>query len=172
MHQYKKILIVGDSARGKTTLTDRLSKNISHKILHLDSIYWEEHLLKFRDRKDQLDMLEDFLKENDSWIIEGATRHLIEPIFKYADIIIYLKHRNFFVQQFYVIKRGIKEGHSLKQILRLVWFLLGRECNILRHKESRLEDILRPFNVKVYSVSSWKEINRLEKMLVDNISII
>ena len=65
-----KIAIVGYSGSGKSTLAGRLGEAFCAPVLCLDRLHW---LPGWTERPDQeaRALLEDFLDQNDSWIIEG-----------------------------------------------------------------------------------------------------
>ncbi|PAT01819.1 hypothetical protein CI105_04845 [Candidatus Izimaplasma bacterium ZiA1] len=88
-----KILILGSSGTGKTTLARTLSKKLKITALHLDSVYWEKNWRNIG--KDEFDKkMKSFLKNNQSWVIDG--NYLNNSHFKYrldlADTIIYLDY--------------------------------------------------------------------------------
>ena len=114
----KKILIVGDSGRGKTTLAQNLSKKIKIKTYHLDDIYWKYKFTKVRERKKSIRLLKKIISKK-SWIVEGSVRYLIKPIISKSDVIIYLHHKNMLWQFFILFKRHIQRKDKRQQ---------GNEC--------------------------------------------
>jgi adenylate kinase family enzyme len=89
----KRILILGPSGTGKTTLSRRLAERLEIPTLHLDTVYWIrdwEHLSK--DEFHQ--WMAHYLKEHPSWVIDGNytnNRHF-DLRLKLADTIILLDY--------------------------------------------------------------------------------
>jgi adenylate kinase family enzyme len=86
-----KIVILGSSGTGKTTLSRRLSEKLQIKALHLDSVYWKkdwEHI----DKKEFDVYMKNFLAKHKEWAIDG--NYTNNDHFKYrldaADTIIVL----------------------------------------------------------------------------------
>ena len=108
-----KICIIGFSGSGKSTLAKRLAKfyNIAH--LHLDSVHflpnWHE-----RNDDDMEKIVNDFMKENNSWIIDGNYRRIAKDRFNNADIIIFLAYNRFTCLNG-VIKRYKKYKNSTRE---------------------------------------------------------
>ena len=66
-----KIQIIGYSGSGKSTLARELGKIYNIPVLHLDSTKfygdWQE-----RTVEEQTKIVQKFMDENDSWIIDGS----------------------------------------------------------------------------------------------------
>jgi adenylate kinase family enzyme len=87
----KKIVILGSSGTGKTTLGRLLGEKLKIKTLHLDSVYWKKDWQNIS--KDEFDVyMKDFLVKNKSWVIDGNYSN--NEHFKYrldsSDTIIFL----------------------------------------------------------------------------------
>ncbi len=66
----KRILILGPSGTGKTTLGRRLGEKLHLPILHLDTVYWLkdwEHI----DKDAFHTYMTQFIKDHDAWVIDG-----------------------------------------------------------------------------------------------------
>ena len=86
----QRILIIGNGGTGKSTLADRLSKDLGIDVTHLDLISWNDNYERIPEdifRKD----LDEKLK-CDKMIIEGWAYHstMLDRL-KWAVVIIYLK---------------------------------------------------------------------------------
>ena len=80
----QKILIFGNSGSGKTTMARQLA--IAQDIIHLDldSCAWDEAgVRKALPQSQQL--IETFIEENPSWIIEGSYGSLVELVVPYCN---------------------------------------------------------------------------------------
>lgn len=86
-----KIMILGSSGTGKTTLGRILSKKLNIKALPLDSVYWKKDWNNI-SKEDFNTYMKNFLTKNKSWVIDG--NYMNNKHFKYrldsADIIVYL----------------------------------------------------------------------------------
>ncbi|KAF2436925.1 hypothetical protein EJ08DRAFT_655081 [Tothia fuscella] len=87
-----KIVIVGKSGAGKTTLAGQLSTKLSLKHVELDGIAWQKDwtmlsIDEFRNRVDKA------LASNDSWVADGNyTRRAQDIIWQRADTLIWLDY--------------------------------------------------------------------------------
>ena len=104
---YKKILIIGDSGRGKTTFAKKLSEKLNIPAHDTDDYFWK---VKYTEPNNKEQSVVDISKvySTPEWIMSGSTRRLLKEGFEKADIIFYLKFRNIFFQYISIIKRSIK----------------------------------------------------------------
>jgi len=87
---HSKILILGGTGSGKTTLSKKISKITSLPHLSLDWIVYEKNWKNKRSSKERNKQIKELLRKP-SWIIEGAyIEEWINPIIKKADNIIIL----------------------------------------------------------------------------------
>lgn len=90
-----KIQIIGFSGSGKSTLAKRLGKFYGIPHLHLDVVQfygdWQE-----RDKKEQNQIVEQFLSENENWVIDGNYSSVAPRRYEMSDITIYLAYNRFF----------------------------------------------------------------------------
>ena len=111
-----KIQIIGYSGAGKTTLAKVLAKiyNINN-VLHLDGIHfnpnWEEVDWDIFDNK-----LEEFLDNNDSWIIEGNYLNHVTRRFSECDILIFLNFSRYQCFKSVVERHGLYNGIEREEI--------------------------------------------------------
>ena len=108
----KRILIVGDSGRGKSTMADFLSKRLNLKHQDLDDFFWEKKFTMKREKSEQLKMVRDFLKEKNEWIIEGTTRDMASICMGDADVIIYMWFENLLDQLICISKRSYQKKEN------------------------------------------------------------
>lgn len=65
-----RIVILGSSGTGKTTLCRMLSDKLHIKALHLDSVYWLKDWNNLN--KEQFDIyMKEYLRKNNRWVIDG-----------------------------------------------------------------------------------------------------
>ena len=89
----KRILVLGPSGTGKTTLGRRLGEKLHLPILHLDTVYWLkdwEHI----DKPAFHHWMVDYLRKHDGWVIDGNytnNRHF-DLRLKLADTLILLDY--------------------------------------------------------------------------------
>ncbi len=154
-----KILIVGDSCRGKSTLAARISKKLGIQDYSTDDFYYEVKFTKVRDKKESLDGISEIYK-NDRWIVEGSTVKLIYPGLDSCDIIINLKHKNIVTQWALLFRRHLNRDNET------VWGLLKLMKHVLfvKHKlgDRRFKltptEAIEPYKHKVVTLHSFKEI--------------
>src|SRR5436305_13716253 len=84
----EKIVIMGSSGAGKTTLARKLGPMLKINVIHLDRLFWECGW-KAKTRETRIDILQKRIMEK-QWIIEGTYLHISELHLKAADTIIFL----------------------------------------------------------------------------------
>ena len=163
----KRILIVGDSGRGKSTMAKFLSKELGLKHIELDDIFWIKKFTERRSKEAQLEMVQEVLNKYDEWVIEGTTRHMVSLCMDDADLIIYLYFNNPFSEIFSILKRGYKRGDSFKSLIDLCYhrvlkrYKIGKERNDLS-----VGEIVKPYEDKLIRLSDWKSIEKFKSDLV------
>ena len=159
-----KILIVGDAARGKSTLASKISKKLGIPHYSTDDFYYEVKFSKLRDRKESIESIEKIF-QNEKWIVEGTTRHLILSGLDSADIIINLRYKNIPTQWLVLIKRYFnRKGEVVENIgglLQLMKHVLYKKHH-LAHRKGKFTptEIIEPHKHKVITLSSFKEIDK------------
>ena len=90
-----KIAITGYSGGGKSTTAQLLGEKYSIPVLHLDSVHWMENWTE-RPAEQSKAIVADFLAANDSWVIDGNYKALLQAErFEQADIIVFLSFNRF-----------------------------------------------------------------------------
>ncbi len=135
-----KILIKGYSGSGKSTLGKILSKYYNIPVLHLDSVYW---LPNWEHRNDEEfeKIVQDFMNNNDSWIIEGNYTRIAPNRNLEADMTYILNYSRFFclvsvIKRHYQNKGNVRDDIGLEDKLDFdfIWWILFKG----RRKKHRL----------------------------------
>lgn len=79
----KKILIFGNSGSGKTTLAGRLANELQIPHLDLDRVSWASPGVR-KSFADSVSEINAFLRQNDSWVIEGCYGSLLEQVARHC----------------------------------------------------------------------------------------
>ena len=156
----RKIIIMGDAGRGKTTLASHLSKKLDIQHHSTDDYFYEVKFSKERDRQESICGVSK-LYYNQKWIVEGTTHHLLEPGLIYADTIIYLTHKNIAYQWTCLIKRHFqRDNEKISDLLQLMKHVLYKRYG-LGYKKGKMtnSELIAPHQEKVIMLSSFKEIN-------------
>ena len=90
-----KIQIIGYSGSGKSTLAKKLGLFYNIPYLHLDNVQfygdWQERTLE-----EQNEIVDKFLQENNSWVIDGNYSKVSPIRFEISDITIFLNYNRFY----------------------------------------------------------------------------
>lgn len=86
----KRVLIIGSSGAGKTTLSKRLSAKTGLKIIHLDKIYWKPNWTE-PEKDEWKRTLEKVLRDDDAWIMDGNYSNTLDVRVPACDTIIFLE---------------------------------------------------------------------------------
>ncbi len=162
--KHKKIMILGDSGRGKSTFAEKLSKKIDIPHYSTDNFFWKTRFTIPNDREKSIEEI-SHIYDRDKWIMEGGTRHLILKGLEKAEIIYYLTFKNILYQYYFLIRRNLSRNHENFTDL----FNLLKHITYKKYKKNygnhlpRLEELLEPYKNKVVRLTSIKEINRCLK---------
>lgn len=88
-----KIMILGPSGTGKTTICRQLSEKLNIPLLHLDSVYWKKDWERI-SKDDFHHFMRHYLSKHNSWAIDGNYTNNIhfKARLDLADIIVYLDY--------------------------------------------------------------------------------
>lgn len=164
----KRVLIIGSSGAGKTTLAGKLGAAIGIPVVHLDQLYWQPG---WRE-PDKPTWIETVLKpelEKDSWIMDGNFGSSLEMRLAYADTAIFLDlPRTVCIRR--VIKRWLKfygtnrpdmtEGCNEKIDLKfLLWI-----WNYPKFTRPKIESRVGTFKGKI-NVITFRSTNEIDAFL-------
>jgi len=161
-----KILIVGDASRGKSTLASKISEKLGIPHHSTDDFYYEVKFSKVRNRPESIEQIKEIFK-NDKWIIEGTTKHLIEPGLNSADKIIHLRYKNILAQWAILLKRYFKrDNETIRGTFKLMKHVLYKKYHLgYRKSKPTPTEIIDSYKHKVVTLSSFKEIDDFIKSL-------
>lgn len=86
--KYKRIIILGGTGSGKSSLAKRIEDYTKYPILHLDTLFRDEKLGQ-KDKTEWLSLQNNFLK-NDCGIIEGNYSKVLPQRIDWSDLIIFI----------------------------------------------------------------------------------
>lgn len=157
----KKILIMGDAGRGKTTFAEKLSEKLGIPKYSTDDFYWEVKFSKPRGKEKDIVMAREVFENKDQWIVEGTTRRMLKLGLEEADKIFYLTYKNTFQQITVLFKRYREREHeTFKGFFELVVHQYKKRKGIGHFKnQESFEDILKPYEEKVLRLESFEEID-------------
>ena len=160
MVEIKRILIVGDSGRGKSTLAKKLSEKLDIKHHSTDDFFWK---VKFTVATDKATSIRNISKiyDQESWIVEGSTRSLIQEGIEKSDQIIHLIHPSLVSQFWTLFKRKLKRNEETwMNLLGLYKHLIMKRFKFGEQKgKISLDEMLEPFIQKIVKLKSFKEID-------------
>ena len=84
-----KIQVIGYSGSGKSTIAKTLAEMYNIPVLYLDNVKfygdWQE-----KSDEEQTEIVQKFLDENDSWVIDGNYSKICPQRFEISDMTIYM----------------------------------------------------------------------------------
>ena len=165
-----KIQIIGYSGSGKATLAKTLGEYYKIPYLHLDRVQfygdWQE-----RSREEQSEIVSQFIKENDSWVIDGNYSVVARERFELADLTIFLAF-NRFVCYWRTLKRYFKHRGETRDSLGCVekydfefqWWIIYKGRTKKRKKQ-----MFKNFNANTKEKLIFKNQRSLDKWLKENL---
>jgi len=163
---YKKILILGEAGRGKTTLGKKLSEKFNIPFHDTDDYFWKTKYTEPAN-KEESEIAVNKIYDTEEWVMSGSTRRLIMYGIEKADVIFLLKFRNILYQYYFIIKRSIsREEEKLIDL----WNLL-KHVTYKKYKKGYgshtppLEELVSEYKKKVIEFHSFKEINKYLKSI-------
>lgn len=159
-YKYKRIFILGDAGRGKTTFAAKLSEHTGIPHYSTDDFFWKVKFTVPNDREKSVEEINP-IYDRDTWIMEGTTRRLIVKGLEKADIIYWLKFENILYQYYFLIKRSLTRKNE--NFIDL-WNLL-KHVTYKKYKKGygnhlpSLEELLKPYKEKIVVLSSMREID-------------
>lgn len=160
-YKYKKILILGDAGRGKTTFAEKLSKKVSIPLHSTDDFYYKIKYTELNDKEKSVEEIGRIYSQSE-WIVEGSTRRLAQGGLEKSDIIYLLGFKHIIGQYYFLIRRHFRRDN---ESLLGLWQLL-RHITLKRYKKGydnyapSLHELLEPYKEKIIKLNSLKEIHK------------
>jgi len=160
-------MIIGKSGSGKSTLAKLISDRYNLPLLYLDKVQWLPGW-KSRTNVEKEEILNNFLNNNNSWVIDGNyTKCIFERRLNEADQIIYLDFDRFsclyrcfkrYLQNKNKTRESITEGCNEKIDLEfIIWILFkGRTKEI----KERNEWIQEEYKDKVIYIKNQRQLDK------------
>ena len=145
MKGINKIIIVGGSGTGKTTLSNNLGKILDLPIYHMDAFHYQEKW-KVRDKKERDKRI--LLKSQDRhWVIDGTYSSTLKERVEKSDLVIFLDYSTL-ARLKGVIERYLKNPGKEKEEIpgckeRLSMDLLKSVLRWKKHKRNQIIEILK-----------------------------
>jgi len=157
----KKILIIGDSGRGKTTFAGKLSKKLNLTHYSTDDFFWKVKFSEPNNKEESIIKINK-IYDTESWVVDGGTRHLIKYGLERADIVLYLKFNNILFQYYSMIKRNLLgKDESFIQLWKLLKYITYKKYKKgYAGHSAPIEEMLAPYVAKVVYLNSFKQINK------------
>lgn len=170
---FMKIAVIGYSGSGKSTLARQLGELYAIPVLHMDKIQFESSWVE-RDEETARKMVNDFMNNNSSWVIDGNyTKFYREERLHEADRIIFMNfpRRTCLWQAF---KRFIKYRGKSRECMAdgcnekldfefIMWILAGGRS--IKHKK-QYEETLQSYSTKTVVLKNRKETDLFLKKLI------
>ncbi len=89
-----KIQVCGYSASGKSTFSKTLAKHYNAPVLHLDTLHFGPNWKIIPDNI-MAEKIDEFLKNNDCWVIDGNYKNASPNRFEECDLLFYFDFNRF-----------------------------------------------------------------------------
>ena len=164
-----RILIIGYAGSGKSTLAKKLGEIYNVNVLHLDNAAFNEDFTQ-RNDKEMTHIVQEFLDNNDNWVIDGNYTRICPERFELANQIIYLNFNRVFcyfsgLKRYIQNKGKIRDSFPCKERFGLEfqsWILFkGRT----KDKRKRHLDNLNRVNGERIIFTNRRQVNKYVKKL-------
>lgn len=160
-----KIQIIGHSGSGKSTFAKNLQAHYLVPILHIDKIFFNPNWKK-RDPSVVESEIRAFMKQNDSWIIDGKYRKIALERYDEADQIFFLDF-NRFTCLYRAIKRRIKYNRQVRDTVAdgcrerispdFLWWIIYRGRS--RVERRFYKDVIKKYQDKTVILKNQKQVD-------------
>jgi adenylate kinase family enzyme len=159
INEYKRILIIGESGRGKSVLAHKLSEKLSLPFYSTDDFFWKIKFSEPNDKEESKVKIRE-VYATEKWIMEGSSTHLFRLGLDSAEVVINLVFGNIFQQWWSLIQRNrTREYESLRDLSKFIIYVTKKRFGIGNDKEKLKAELLKPYSNKIIVLKSFKEID-------------
>ena len=108
-----RIVVIGSSCSGKSTLAKRLSQHFGVDYVQLDAIHWLPNWVE-RDPATFLELLTKAI-DRKSWVVDGNYRKIRHVLWERAQIIVWLNY-SFRVVLWRALKRTLRRAYTKEEL--------------------------------------------------------
>ncbi|MBU4315323.1 hypothetical protein KJ673_02865 [Patescibacteria group bacterium] len=161
-HSAKRILVIGDAGRGKTTFANHIARACERPVLSLDDVFWKRKYTIVEDESLALGRVRQMFAK-DAWIVEGTSRLLAQEGFDRAEVIFYFKHRSLLWQLMHLIWRYVRKHDSkFSELCALLVHTVYKRYQIgYERGQKSWQELLGPYESKVTAVESFDQVRKL-----------
>ncbi len=164
----RRIYILGTAGSGKTTLANQIPDILKIRVYDLDDIFWIKKYTKKRTVESMKKGLNNLLKKNKKWIIEGIYTDWSNNAIKKADLIVWINTPKHIIS-WRIFKRYIQRRKDKRETLR--------DCiNLIKYARSYKEaegttsyqahkKVIKKHRVNFIIINNKKDIKNLIEML-------
>lgn len=169
----QKIIIIGYSGSGKSTMAQKLARQYSCEVLHLDCVHWLPNWQE-REKEDEESIVSEFMDSHKSWVIEGNYKSVCwdrrmgeatQIIFLDfpAVICLYRAFRRYFTYRGKV-RESITQGCEEKIDMEFLWWILHKGRNKMHKRKFR--SLCKSYSDKAVVLKNPKAVREWEETLV------
>ncbi len=164
----KRILIVGDTCRGKSTMGDFLSDKLNLRHMDLDDFFWIKKFTIKREKPKQLELVKQFLRENNEWIVEGTTRDMVSLCLEDADIVIHLWFKSILEQLVCITKRSIQREERFGPYFDLCFTTILKRYKLGKRNKGKasVKELISSYSDKVIDLNTWEKIEKFKNSVL------
>jgi len=120
--RYKKIIIFGPTASGKTTLAEKIEKILKTKIYHTDDFAYKKKWTVKSTKEEFTTKLKKVIMK-DKWIIEGVHSEWLASAIKESDLVIFVNPSKIIMTARALKRSKERKKDTFKQKLKLLYWI-------------------------------------------------
>lgn len=138
-----KIIVVGTTGSGKSTLCKELQLKLNYPYLQLDQMYWKPNWEGSTD-DEFLPKVQSAIDKNDRWILDGNYSRTVQITWPKADTVIWIDYP-FWLVLYQNLTRAIKRSITREEL----WPNTGNKESLLRlfSKDSILKWLIKTYPI-------------------------